>query len=159
MSENEEVDDVTSDAGEVIEEPLGEEAPEEIKRPRKRRLSSNKIKILIVVAIISVALVIVLWGATPPEYISLEELMENSSSYTGKDVTVRGKVGNWTGGQNFTMVDAKNESIAIQVVHDGPIPEGFAEEKDVVVEGRLENRASGLTLITTEIQVGCPSKY
>jgi cytochrome c-type biogenesis protein CcmE len=159
MSENEEVDDVGSDAVDIKEESQEEEVSEEIKRPSKRRLSSNKIKILIVVAIISIALIIVLWGATPPEYITLEELMENSSSYTGKDVTVRGKVGNWTGGQNFTMVDAKNESIAIQVVHDGAIPEGFAEQKDVVVEGRLENGASGLTLITTEIQVGCPSKY
>ncbi len=59
MSENEEVDDVASDAGEIKEEPLEEEAPEEIKRPRKRRLSPNKIKILIVVAIISIALIIV----------------------------------------------------------------------------------------------------
>ncbi len=159
MSENEEVDEIASEAGEVKEEPQGEETPEEIKRPRKRRLSSNKTKILIVVAIISIALIIVLWGATPPEYITLEELMEKSGSYTGEDVTVRGKVGNWTGGQNFTMVDAKNASIAIQVVHEGPIPEGFAEEKDVVVEGKLENGTSGLTLITTEIQVGCPSKY
>ena len=159
MSENEEVDDIASDAGEPEGEHQGEETPEETKRPPRRRFSSKRVKILIVVSIISIALIIVLWGAAPPEYITLEELMEDSSSYTGKDVTVRGKVGNWTGGQNFTMVDANNASIAIQVVHDGPIPEGFAEEKDIVVEGKLENGVSGLTLITTEIQVGCPSKY
>ncbi len=159
MSENEEINDITSVVDEHEDIPQEEETSKEIKRASKKKLSSKRVKIIIVVAIISIALIIVLWGATPPEYITVEELMEKSSSYTGKDVTVRGKVGNWTGGQNFTMVDANNASIAIHVVHDGAIPEGFAEQKDIVVEGRLENGVSGLTLITTEIQVGCPSKY
>jgi len=159
MSENEEVDEVASDPGQVEDIFEDDKTPRETKRSSKKRISSKTIKIMIVIAIIAVALIVVLWGAAPPEYITLEELMDNSSKYTGKDVTVRGKVGNWTGGQNFTMVDANNESIAIHVVHDGAIPEGFAEEKDIVVEGRLENGVSGFTLITTEIQVGCPSKY
>lgn len=159
MSENDKAEDEPVDSEGSVESTEAESEKETPRKPRRRGLRSNKAKILVVVAIISIALAIVLWGAAPPEYITVEELMEDSDSYEGKDVTVRGKVGNWTGGQNFTMVDHRNASLEIQVTHENPIPEGFAEEKEVVVEGRLERDATSLTLVTTEIQVGCPSKY
>lgn len=126
---------------------------------KKKRISSKKKRILIVVIIIAIALIVVLWGAAPPDYNTVSEILKNQGKYVGKDVTVKGKVGNWTGGHNFTMVDDNNTSFAIHVVHDGPLPEGFAEEKVIVVDGKLEEGESGLTIKSTKIQVGCPSKY
>jgi cytochrome c-type biogenesis protein CcmE len=137
-------------------EDKGEEAKPEAK---KKRMSSKKKRILIVVVIIAIALVVVLWGAAPPDCNTVSEVLKNQGKYVGKDVTVKGKVGNWTGGDNFTMVDDNNASFSIHVVHDGPLPEGFAEEKLIVVDGKLEDGESGLTIKSTKIQVGCPSKY
>jgi cytochrome c-type biogenesis protein CcmE len=180
MSENEKQegeiteDDVILDSQEESEEELEEESedesqeevgeetqeePEEGTRPKRKRFFSRRNKVLIVVAIVAIALIVVLWGATPPDYNEVEEIVTNSGKYIGDDVTVKGKVGNWTGGKNFTLVDDKNASLAIFVVHENAMPEGFAEGKVVVVEGQLEEGESGLTIRSTKIQVGCPSKY
>ena len=104
-------------------------------------------------------MIVVLWGATPPDYNEVNEIVANSGKYLGDEVTVKGKVGNWTGGKNFTLLDDENASLAIFVVHEKAMPEGFAEGKVVVVEGKLEEGESGLTIRSTKIQVGCPSKY
>ncbi len=134
--------------------------PEEKKvKPRRKGLSSRRNKVLIVVIIIVVALIIGLWGAAPGDYMSVKDVVKNSAKYIGEEVEVKGKVGNWTGNQTFTIIDDNNASIAISVVHDGALPEGFATGKVVVVKGILENEVNGLTIKSTKIQVGCPSKY
>ncbi len=152
---------------EILEEETGEETenePEEKSereddKPKRKKFSSKKKKILIVVVIIAIALIIVLWGAAPGDYVSLKTVVENRGHYLGEEVEVKGKVGNWSGGQNFTMVDDNDITIAIEVVHDGAIPEGFATGKVIVVKGKLEEQDGNLTLSSTKIQVGCPSKY
>ncbi|UCG69852.1 MAG: cytochrome c maturation protein CcmE [Thermoplasmata archaeon] len=167
MSKNEdiEIDAEMEGTDEHIEEvPIesgsdGDKGEEVKLEAKKKRMSSKKKRILIVVVIIAIALVVVLWGAAPPDYDTVSEVLKNQGKYVGEDVTVKGKVGNWTGGHNFTMVDDNNASYAIHVVHDGPLPEGFAEEKVIVVDGKLEEGEFGLTIKSTKIQVGCPSKY
>lgn len=137
-----------------------EEEPGEKKvKPRRKVLSSRRNKVLIVVIIIVIALIIGLWGAAPGNYMSVKDVVKNSAKYIGEEVEVKGKVGNWTGGQNFTIFDDNNASIAIEVAHSGALPEGFAEGKLVVVKGKLEDAENGLTIKSTKIQVGCPSKY
>lgn len=149
--------EITEDEGLIPEN--APDAPETRAKPKKRKFSSKRKKILIVVVVIAVALLVGLWGATPQDYKSVESIVRNSESYIGTQVEVRGKVANWTGGQNFTLLDDNNASIALYVVHERGIPEGFATDKDVVVKGRLENGENGLTIKSTDIQVGCPSKY
>jgi cytochrome c-type biogenesis protein CcmE len=138
---------------------LGGEPEEKRVKSRRKGLSSRRNKVLIVVVIIVIALIIGLWGAAPGDYISVKDVVKNSAKYIGEEVEVKGKVGNWTGNQNFTIIDDNNASIAIKVVHDGALPEGFASKKDVVVKGKLEDTENGLTIKSTKIQVGCPSKY
>ena len=160
MSESEEPQKDISD--EVSEETEADSKTEEevVQKPRRRFLSSTKGRLVVVFVIIGIALAIGLWGATPGSYLSLEEVAENSDSYTGKEIEVMGKVGNWTGGLNFTLIGRSDENITMFVIHEREIPDGFAEGKDVVIKGKLENGADDLTFRSTHsIQVGCPSKY
>lgn len=130
------------------------------KRPKKRFIATRKGKLIIVFLIIGIALAIGLWGATPGDYLTLEEVVTNSDSYLGKEVEIIGKVGNWTGGLNFTLVGRNNENLTIFVIHEREIPDGFGIGKDVVVKGKLQNWDEELTLLSDHpIQVGCPSKY
>jgi cytochrome c-type biogenesis protein CcmE len=151
-------DELEDESQEGTEEKVDKE-PSDKTGPRRKRFFSRRNKVLIVVAIVAIALIVVLWGATPPDYNEVNEIVTNSGKYIGEEVTVKGKVGNWTGGKNFTLLDDQNASLAIFVVHEKAMPEGFAEGKVVVVEGILEEEESGLTIRSTKIQVGCPSKY
>jgi cytochrome c-type biogenesis protein CcmE len=157
-SEEESRDELQDESHEEIEEEAQEKSKKET-TPKKKRFFSRRNKVLIVFAIVAIALIVVLWGATPPDYDEVEEIVTNSGNYIGEEVNVKGKVGNWTGGKNFTLHDDQNASLAIFVVHENAMPEGFAEGKVVVVEGTLEEGESGLTIRSTKIQVGCPSKY
>lgn len=160
MNENKEIDENTAEEMNEDSEAFEETKEEVTQKPRRRLLSSNKGKIVVVLVIIGIALGIGLWGAVPEEYLSLEEVVNNSDSYLGKEIEVVGKVGNWTGGLNFTLLDRGDENITMFVIHEREIPDGFAIGKDVVLKGKLENGADDLTFRSTHsIQVGCPSKY
>jgi cytochrome c-type biogenesis protein CcmE len=177
MSEEETIEDqIEKELEDLDDEPVSEDLedepePEDLegesepekdvpKRPKKRFIATKKGKLLIVFLIIGIALAIGLWGAAPGDYLSLEEVVTNSDSYMGKEIEVIGKVGNWTGGQNFTLVGRDNENLTIYVVHEKEIPDGFAIGKDVVVKGKLLDGDGELILNSNHpIQVGCPSKY
>jgi cytochrome c-type biogenesis protein CcmE len=174
MSEDKVIEDQIEKELEVLKdesEPEADPKPEDLetepepeedvpKRPKKRFIATTKGKLIIVFVIIGIALAIGLWGAAPGSYLTLEEVVENSDSYLGKEVEVIGKVGNWTGGLNFTLVGRTDENLTIFVIHEKEIPDGFAIGKDVVVKGKLQNGIDELTLLSDHpIQVGCPSKY
>ena len=146
------------DVSDSVKEPRSE--TQGVRTRKKSRLSSIRVRLLVVLIIVTIALTIGLWGGAPEDYKSLEEVMKNSGSYINNEVKVVGTVGNWTGGHNFTLVDINNRTVEIFVIHEKEIPDGFAESKDVVVTGKLENKSNELILRSnTQIQVGCPSKY
>jgi cytochrome c-type biogenesis protein CcmE len=159
MTENEDFEKEDMPQEEAEEPPEKTEPEIQEKRARPKRFWTKKKKILIVVAIIAIALFVALWGAAPGDYMTVKELLKDKDSYIGEEVEVKGNVGNWSGGQNFTLLDDSNATFAVFVVHNSAMPEGFASGKIVVVSGTLENRADGLTIMSTKIQVGCPSKY
>jgi cytochrome c-type biogenesis protein CcmE len=143
-------------------EQVGEPEPstDGVRTRKKSGLSSVKVKLIVVFLIIAVALTIGLWGGAPENYKSLEEVLENQSTYLKNEAQVVGTVANWTGGRNFTLMDRDNNTVEIFVVHEKEIPDGFAESKDVVVTGKLEETSNGLILRSKKpIVVGCPSKY
>jgi cytochrome c-type biogenesis protein CcmE len=157
MSENEE--DMNVEDAHGSESQKESESPDPPRR-KKKWYSTNKAKIIVVILIISIALVIGLWGAAPENYTPVEDIVKNSGSYIGEEVQIVGKVGNWSGGQNFTLVGRSDENYTLYVVHTKEIPDGFAIGKDVVVTGKVQNGDTGLMVRSDHsIQVGCPSKY
>lgn len=160
MSENEDID--INDSLEDISDSTDDIKTENIEPKRRKRsgLSSMRAKIIVVFLIIAIALTIGLWGGAPEDYKTLEEVMKNTNSFMGKEIQMVGTVGNWTGGQNFTLVGRENDTVEIFVLHQKEIPDGFAESKDVVLTGKLEKGDEGFFFKSNkQIQVGCPSKY
>lgn len=144
------------------EELEGEEVPEtetEIgDKKAKSRFTGKKKKILTVVAvlvIVSLALVVGLWGNAPVPYMTVSETTNHSNSYLNKEIEIKGIVKNWNAtARTFEMTD---EDSSLVVSYDN-IPDGFNNEKEIVVRGILTG-ANGLVLEAEEIIVGCPSKY
>lgn len=160
MSENEDIniDDSSEDIPDSTDDIKTEN--KEIKKRKRSGLSSMRAKIIVVFLIIAIALTIGLWGGAPEDYKTLEEVMKNTDSFMGKEIQMVGTVGNWTGGQNFTLVGRENDTVEIFVLHQKEIPDGFAESKDVVLTGKLEKGDEGFFFKSNkQIQVGCPSKY
>jgi cytochrome c-type biogenesis protein CcmE len=157
-NEGEPIDDEVRE--DITSPPTPQEKDEMPQKKKKRFIATRKGKLVIVILFICIVVIIVLWGAAPGDYKTLEEVMENSNSYLGKEVEMIGKVGNWTGGQNFTLVGRSDENITLFVIHEKEIPDGFSIGKDVVVQGKLVEIDGTLTFKSNHpIQVGCPSKY
>ena len=122
----------------------------------KRKRMSKKMKgFLVVTGIIIVALIIGLWGAVPPNYLTVGDVVKSPSAYAGKTIDIKGTVGEWnTTTRTFNLTDGTSNI----TVSYSALPEGFNSGKDVVVKGTLRD-SEGLVIESKDIQVGCPSKY
>lgn len=144
-------EEVESD--EVQETKVGTEA----EKPRSR-LTGKRKKLLTAVAvlvIIALALVVGFWGNAPVPYMTVSQVIDNPSSYVDKEIEIKGLVENWnTTARTFDLTD--DESV-LTVSYDS-IPDGFNNEKEIVVSGVLKG-TNGLVLEADKITVGCPSKY
>jgi cytochrome c-type biogenesis protein CcmE len=126
----------------------------ERKRPKKR--FSRKMKgLIIAVVIIVIALIIGLWGSGPAPYTTVNDVVGNSDPYLDKTIEIRGTVEDWNASaKTFNLTGTEGNIIVTYVI----VPEGFNNGKDVVVKGILKND-NGLVMESSDIQVGCPSKY
>lgn len=55
----------------------------------------------------------------------------------------------------FSVYDKSSTGTTLQVVYQGPVPDIFKDEVEVVIEGRLK----GHTFTATNLMAKCPSKY
>ncbi|UCD92067.1 MAG: cytochrome c maturation protein CcmE [Methanobacteriota archaeon] len=134
-------------------EALDEEEQKE-ERP-KRRLTKKRKGIIIAVIVIIVALVIGLWGAVPSDYLEVGDILANPLAYVDRSIEVKGLVADWDSTVKvFNLSDGENDLMVSYIT----LPEGFNNGKDVVVRGTLVDN-DGLVLESSEITVGCPSKY
>ena len=93
-------------------------------------------------------------------YLTVDECVADAASLPGQPIRVSGKVAR---GSLRVAPDAKHAefklrgtSETIAVACPGPLPDGLAEDMDVVVEGRLDD--SG-TLHGIKVLTRCASKY
>ena len=93
-------------------------------------------------------------------YLTVDECVADASSLPGHQIRVSGKVAR---GSLRIAPDAKHAEFSLRgasetlpVACSGPLPDGLAEEIDVVVEGRLDD--SG-TLQGVKVLTRCASKY
>lgn len=134
-------------------------APSSSSRRRKRRT-------LIVLGVIAVALVVVIWGwsSTGKEFTDVSTLVEAASAdpqqYVNRAFEIQGLVTGWSGAADleFVLADRVDPTKTIDVTMNGTYPEGFENNKGVVVTGRL-NSVSPPHLLGTGITIGCASKY
>jgi cytochrome c-type biogenesis protein CcmE len=126
----------------------------------KRRYSEKRVKIVVLVAVVAVVVVILLWGMVPERIYEVKEVVEGEDSFDGEHINVKGVVTAWeTDESNFTLLDSNNANLSIRVRHTGPIPEGFGINVTAVVKGVFHRNGGVHSIDSTEIQIGCPSKY
>jgi cytochrome c-type biogenesis protein CcmE len=124
----------------------------------------RKRKVIVALVVIAAALVVVFWGwsSTGQTYLSVSEIANSPSQYSGKAIEVRGVVSGWSGdpgSRNFTLSDT-NAALGgnLNVTMTGPLPSGFENGKTVGAKGQLDD-VPFLHMIATDLTVGCASKY
>ena len=156
---SEESDAPKADEAPPTDDAMGEGALDAPSRP-KRRYSEKRVKVFVLVAVVSVVVVILLWGMVPERIYEVEEVVDGEDSFDGKQINVKGVVTAWeTDKSNFTLLDSNNANLSILVRHTGPIPEGFGINVTAVVKGVFHRDGDIHSIDSTEIQIGCPSKY
>ncbi|KYK30499.1 MAG: hypothetical protein AYK22_03670 [Thermoplasmatales archaeon SG8-52-3] len=125
---------------------------------KPRQISEKQIKIIAVVIVVVIILVVLLWGMTPGKINDVSEILKNTEKFDTKELNVIGIVAGWKlSSKNFSLVDTKNNELAINITHSKAFPENFGNNQTVVVIGIFR---SELNLIESQnIQIGCPSKY
>ena len=153
-----------TDASKDDPRPPVDSAPEEgvhdaPSRP-KRRYSEKRVKIIVLVAVVAVVVVILLWGMVPERIYEVKDVIDGEDSFDGEQINVKGVVTAWeTDESNFTLLDSNNANLSIRIRHTGPIPEGFGINVTAVVKGVFHSNEGLHSIDSTEIQIGCPSKY
>lgn len=89
---------------------------------------------------------------TPEEFIKSNYNNNERTRLTGRVETGSVRISNDRPEMNFTLEDEKEK---IKIHYIGNVPESFAEEIDIVVDGRM---GEGV-FEAKEIIVKCPSKY
>jgi cytochrome c-type biogenesis protein CcmE len=93
-------------------------------------------------------------------YLTVDECVADAASLPGQPIRVSGKVAR---GSLRIAPDAKHAEFSLlgasetlPVACSGPLPDGLAEDLDVVVEGRLDDAG---TLQGVKVLTRCASKY
>lgn len=108
---------------------------------------------------------------TSTYYLTLEEFLPQKEALVNVGVRVAGRVQSGSVDWNpkdltlhFTMVrfdqngqPANTPDLGLAVHYQGVLPDMFAEERDVIVEGHYTPEAD--TLQATTVMTSCPSKY
>lgn len=122
------------------------------------KISEKQIKIIAVITIVIIVVSILLWGMIPEKIYDVSEILNNPEGFDSKKVNVIGVVEEWEPSTyNFTLIDTMNKNLAINITHTGAFPEGFGDNKTVVVIGVFSLEAR--LIESQRIQIGCPSKY
>jgi len=120
---------------------------------------TRKNRLLIAGASMALLLVLMLVSIDPQVQYSVDDVMDDPSSYEGS-LHVRGEVSIGsldTGNFSFTI---SGISHALSVDYSSTvIPDGFDEGNMIAIKGDLFNNGEFWILHAHEIQTGCPSKY
>lgn len=92
-------------------------------------------------------------------YLTVSQLVGNSSTYLNKDIQIVGTVANGSthwGEDGSLLFDLTDGESTINVAYKGSPPQNFKEGEEVVVIGKL---ISLQTVKSSQMLVKCPSKY
>ncbi len=120
---------------------------------------TRKNRLLIAGASMALLLVLMFVSIEPQVQYSVDEVMDDPSSYEGS-LHVRGEV-------SIGSLDAENFSFTISGISytlsvdysSTVIPDGFNEGNMIAIKGEMINNGGFWILHAHEIQTGCPSKY
>jgi cytochrome c-type biogenesis protein CcmE len=120
----------------------------------------KRTRLLLLLAVGLAGAGIAVGGVLPEGFASVTEVASQPAHYAGHEVHVKAIVANGTlqRGSPVRFGITDDQSV-LRVEYAGSVPESFAEGRNVVVSGMLEQRPDGPVLVASSIQGGCASKY
>ena len=106
------------------------------------------------------ALALMMATVDPQVQYSVDELMNGPSSFQDREIFVRGVVS--PGSVNHDSLTFQLDGLTHEIIVDfeySAVPDGFSEGRTIAVRGTLEFVDGVWTILSHEIQTGCPSKY
>ncbi len=106
------------------------------------------------------SLLLMMATVDPKVQYTVDELMEDPYEFHNSDVFVRGVVS--PSSVNHEALTFQLDGLAHHIIvdfADSAVPDGFSEGRTIAVHGTLEIEDGVWTIISYEIQTGCPSKY
>lgn len=127
-------------------------------KTKRKKLSEKQVKIIVAIIIVVIIVGIIVWGMVPEKIYEVSDLLDDPDKFDGEDVSLTGVVKNWTGSSvNFTLRDAQDEDLSINITHDAGLPENFGINATVTIKGVFHK--DPMYVESKSIQTGCPSKY
>lgn len=125
----------------------------------------RQLKFVVGISAIIATVAVLVWTAvdqTKMYMITVAEYLDAGSAFAGTTVRIAGRVApgsmKWDAESrdlHFTLNDTSGEG-SVGVHYTGLLPDMFAEDRDVVVEGPY---TSGTPFVATTVLTACPSKY
>jgi cytochrome c-type biogenesis protein CcmE len=126
----------------------------------------RQLKFFVGIGIIVATVGVLVWTAvdqTKMYMITVAEFLDAGSAYANSTVRIAGKVAPgsvvWNAERrelNFTIVDMAGQAGEVKVHYAGLLPDMFAEDRSVVVEGPY---TSSSPFEARAVMTSCPSKY
>jgi cytochrome c-type biogenesis protein CcmE len=130
-------------------------------------MSNNLPKILVTVAIVLGVIGFFTYSSLgqAQHYKMVDDLLKSPDEWVGKEMKVHGwvepgSIKEWVSDQKmvrtFTLEKGGKK---IQVSHEGPKPDTFRDQSEVVATGVVTRKDGVLVVEATELSAKCPSKY
>jgi cytochrome c-type biogenesis protein CcmE len=103
-------------------------------------------------------------GSNLQYYKYVDEVMAEPAAWHGKPLkmhgyVVKGSIGKKRGKQEYQF-DVQHNGRVVRAQFIGTPPDGFKDESEIVLEGRLGRDSAGAdTFVAEHMQAKCPSKY
>ena len=117
-------------------------------------------RLLVVGVVLSAFMVMMSITIQPMPQYSIDEIMDNTDTYVGERIHIRGTIVNGTLESESSIITLVGIDETMNIDISGlAIPVGFEEGKMVSVKGILKFVDDKFIIRADEIQTGCPSKY
>ena len=121
---------------------------------------SRRIRILLLGAVVTLGLLGVILIEAPEPTRTVDEVMENPSSYIDREIAVRGEIVDGSINSNLTEFQLHGSLFSLRIDYmDASVSNGLEDNRTVYAQGTLHYIDGEYVLEAQIIKTSCPSKY
>ena len=121
---------------------------------------SRRIRILLIGAVITLGLLGVILIEAPEPTRTVDEVMEDPSTYLDREIAVRGEIVDGSINSNLTEFQLHGSLFSLRIDYmDASVSNGLEDNRTVYAQGTLHYIDGEYVLEAQIIKTSCPSKY